>query len=477
MIWLSIYTLFLLLLIGAASARAVRSKQLLLLLASYLFYGTWGIGFLAMLLASSLFNFVIGSALRRKPRRSLLWIGIAVNVGLLSFFKYLPRDFSGIVIPAGMSFWTFQALSYLFDLYHEEELDPTVAEFCLYMAFWPTVLMGPICRLSRLLPQFRELKDPTSGDLTNGLRRIGTGLVMKLVFAQVLAKGVSAGFDQPAGGLQWGGLDVWFLAVGFGFQLFFDFAGYSNIVIGAARLFGFQLEQNFDSPYLATTPSVFWTKWHMSLSSWIRDYVFVPMATIRRETWWRYFAVWSSMVLFGLWHGSKLTFVIWGAYQGTLLVIHRIGQRLLLAWQTNMNGPLRDGFSWLATFLAVSLGWVAFRANDLHQTAAMFGAITSPSSYRGFNLPPDFYLKVLALAGAYFVYTGILQNDYFLWQRKRVERYWTDGAVPGGKTVQIVLENRWFWTVPAFLVLALIVVLVVLENGKLTVSPFVYTRF
>jgi len=475
MIWLAIYTLCLLLLIGAASARTVKPRQALLLGASYIFYATWGLGFLAILIASSILNFIIGRSLRRYVSRSRLWLGVAINVALLSFFKYVRLGSVSIVMPAGMSFWTFQALSYLFDLYREEELDPTLAEFCLYMAFWPTVLMGPICRLSNLLPQFRALMQPAADDLIQGVRRIATGLVMKLVFAQLLAKGVSAGFD--AAGRQLGGLDVWFLAVGFGFQLFFDFAGYSHIVIGAARLFGFQLEENFDAPYLATTPSTFWTKWHMSLSFWIRDYVFVPLATVQRETWWRYFALWVSMILFGLWHGSTLAFVIWGVYQGALLVIHRLGQRFLRAWQWDASGLVGEGISWLATFLAISLGWVAFRANTVQQTTAMLHAVATPGSYKNLNLAVDFYLKVLALAGGYFVYSAIIGSDYLLLRWKRLEASWLDRGTRGGKAIHLIFENRWFWTVPALVALSIFVVLVVFESGDLTVSPFVYTRF
>ena len=170
-------------------------------------------------------------------------------------------------------------------------------------------------------------------------------------------EGVAAGFDQIARG--WGGIDVWLLAISFGFQLFFDFAGYSHIVIGTARLFGIRLAENFDHPYFSTTPSVFWTRWHMSLSFWIRDYVFLPLATARRDLWWRNFALVSAMTLFGLWHEATLPFVIWGAYQGLLLVAHRQGQQL----QRRLGFTWPDGWgsfvSWGITFALISLGWIS----------------------------------------------------------------------------------------------------------------------
>src|SRR5215510_2238428 len=273
----------------AWSFPSVRARQALLLLASYLFYSNWGLGFLSILIASSLLNFSLGALLRGRLTSGRLWFGVGLNVILLGFFKYLPPmaealgttgwhlEFAKkIIMPVGMSFWTFQGLSYLFDLYREEELDPSLLEFCLYMAFWPTVLAGPVCRLPNMLPQFRRAPVWDLDNVSTGFSRIVQGVFMKMVLAQLLGMGltrgggVAAGFDQTHGG--YGGLDVWLLAVGFGFQLFFDFAGYSHMVIGLARVFGIRLEENFARPYFSLTPSVFWTRWHMSLSFWIRDY-------------------------------------------------------------------------------------------------------------------------------------------------------------------------------------------------------------
>ena len=299
------YCLFALLVVGATMVKRRVPRQLMLLAASYLFYSTWGLAFLAILVSSSLFNFFYGEFLKRRPSLGRLAGGVAANVLLIAFFKgthlaifvnsHAMDVLRGIAMPLGISFWTFQALSYLFDVYREEELDPTPVEFCLYMAFWPTVVMGPICRLGNMLPQFREVRVVSSENVLIGSKRILMGLVMKLGISQILAvglvagTGVSAAFDQQS--VPYGGLDVWFLAIGYGLQLFFDFAGYSHIVIGAARLFGFELAENFNSPFIASTPSEFWTRWHMTLTSWIRDYVFVPMATLRRDVWWRYAAL------------------------------------------------------------------------------------------------------------------------------------------------------------------------------------------
>src|SRR5437867_5996768 len=390
---------------------STKGRQILLLAVSYLFYANWGIGFLSILIISSLMNYTWGCALRRKVTAPRLWIGIALNLLPLAFFKYLPvllelgpagswqYDLGRqIILPVGMSFWTFQGLSYLFDIYFEEELDPSLLEFCLYMASWPTVLSGPICRLPSMLPQFRQLSPFSWDDLSAGSFRLIQGLTMKFVLAQILAsgwmpgEGIAAGFDQVKGG--WGGVDVWLLGIGFGFLLFFDFAGYSHMVIGTARVFAIRLPENFNRPFLSTTPSIFWTRWHMSLSFWIRDYVFTPLATAgRRYGWWPHVALVISMTLFGLWHGARLTFIIYGVYHGVLLVMHRLAQRMTRRLSI-LRPPrfLARFLSWGATFLLVSLGFVWFRANSVSEGVSMFTSVFSPRAYGQFAMPHDFYI-------------------------------------------------------------------------------------
>jgi len=338
--------------------RPLIGRQALLLLASYLFYATWGLVFVALLSASSLMNFALARYIRAHPTTQRLWIGVLPNLLVLFTFKYLPAISAGTVwggplagfiqrvgIPVGISFWTFQALSYLFDTYREERVSPSLLEFCLYLSFWPTVLSGPISRMGEMLDQFRGDMKATWVDLSEGCRRILVGLFMKLFVAQVLMKGLlpgqglDSGFDQLS--RNWGGIDVWVLAIGYGFQLFFDFAGYSHIVIGSAQLFGIHLPENFKDPYISSTPSIFWTRWHMSLSFWIRDYLFLPLATLRKVSYWKHFALLISMTIFGLWHGATGGFVCWGLYQGVLLVGHRQVQGL----RKRLGTTAASGFS------------------------------------------------------------------------------------------------------------------------------------
>ena len=324
-----------------AKVRSHRARQAILLAGSYALYATWGIWFAGVLFASTAINFLIGQWLRRNPSALILWIGIVFNLFLLGSFKYLPgvaaslplgslHQFSHIALPLGISFWTFQAMSYLFDLYRGEELHPLFAEFALYMVFFPVAISGPICRMPDMLPQFRDELLVQRSDMARGLSRIATGALM-MQLGQLLGRGIlnkggiNAGFDQIT---QWSGPDIWCLAFGYGLQLFFDFAGYSHIAIGAAKMLGFTVPENFARPFASDSPSIFWTRWHMSLSFWIRDYVFLPLATLRREIWWRNLALVISMVLFGVWHKASVLFVLWGCYHGILLVLHRQVQKL-----------------------------------------------------------------------------------------------------------------------------------------------------
>jgi alginate O-acetyltransferase complex protein AlgI len=482
----------LLLWVVAWQLRSIRAREAILLLASYLFYATWGIDFLSVLIASSLMNYFWGSVLRRRPTAAYLWIGIVLNLLILSFFKYLPPlmgtgsigswqpDFTAqIVMPVGISFWTFQGLSYLFDLYREEELDPSLLEFCLYMAFWPTVLAGPICRLGNMLPQLRNASTLTWDNVSAGSLRLIQGLCMKVV-AQILdgglipGEGVASGFTDMRQG--WGAIDVWLLGIGFGFQLFFDFAGYSHMVIGVARLFGIRLPENFDRPYLSATPSIFWTRWHMSLSYWIRDYVFLPLAATRRERWWPYIALILSMALFGLWHGAKATFILWGLYHGLLLVMHRLGQQLNRRWSLTWPAPLGPVLSGGSTFLLVSLGWIFFRADNLEQALTMYGSIFSFGRYLEFALPSSFYFVIFFLVVSYFVCAAV-QSELIRW-RKAYE----DGAILAGYRVVavefvVLLAERMEWWLTPMISVLLALAVVIAGDQKGATAPFIYTLF
>jgi alginate O-acetyltransferase complex protein AlgI len=462
--------------------RSIRVRQMLLLAGSYALYLLWGPWFLGVLLFSSICNYFLGVYLRRRATLGRLWLGIAFNLLLLGIFKYLPgfpdaspaffHAFRQLILPLGISFWTFQALSYLFDVYREEELAPSLLEFCLYIAFWPTVISGPICRLGNMLPQFRSQKKPLWNDCGIGLRRVAIGFFM-LAVAQLLAdglapgQGINGGFDRT--NLHWSALDVWLLAIGYGFQLFVDFAGYSHLVIGAARIFGFELAENFNRPYLSTSPSVFWTRWHMSLSFWVRDYVFLPLASLRRGLLWRNFALIMAMVLFGLWHRGSLLFILWGAYQGILLVLHRQWQQIERRTGITSDGLAIGILGWAYTFAAICLGWILFRANSRSEAWTMLSSVFSAKSYFYRVLPDSMYLLVETVMLGYFACLGVARFlDRLAVVTSRSPQY---PAIIG-----MIARDRWVWIAPLAVIVA-VYVFVLAQPGQTITQPMLYRLF
>jgi alginate O-acetyltransferase complex protein AlgI len=459
-------------------------RQAALLTGSYVLYFTWGSWFAAVLLASTVMNFLLGEWLRRKPALLVLWLGILLNLVILGSFKYLPefartvplaslQGFVHLALPLGISFWTFQALSYLFDLYRGEELDPTFLEFALYMVFFPVTISGPVCRLTDMLPQFRSEAPLAWSSMEGGFGRIATGILMmqlaRLLGHGILAgDGITTGFDRLT---HWSGADVWCLAFGYGLQLFFDFAGYSHIAIGAAQALGFTVPENFAQPFASTSASVFWTRWHMSLSFWIRDYVFLPLAMLRRELWWRNLVLVLSMVLFGLWHKASLLFVLWGLYHGVLLVLHRQVQQSQRSLNWVPPARLWEGVSWIVTIALVSLGWIFFRADSLAQAQQMLAAIVSPRSYLVHFVSGSLYLLVIALAAGYAIV--LLAVD-------AIDRFDTRLQAQPAETATGIMaflaRKRSVWVPPLYVLTLLIVVAVNYTQGA-GAAQFMYRQF
>lgn len=477
--------------LAAVRLRSVPARQTLYLVASYLFYISWGSWLIVILLFSSLMNYALGEWLKRRISEGRLWTGIILNLALLSVFKYLPLVGSiapsgsplallkRMIFPLGISFWTFQALSYLLELYREEELNPTLLEFCLYMAFWPTVLQGPICRMSSMLPQFRQDWSVANDDLKTGVRRVSIGVLM-VAISEVMSGGLYAGagvdaiFDHPhlKGAAPLSGTDAWCMILAYAFQLYFSFCGYSHIVIGAARLFGIQLHENFNRPYLSTTISVFWTRWHMSLSFWIRDFLFLPLATMRREVWWRNLSLVIAMFVFGVWHVNaghtgNVLLLIWGTYHGILLVLHRQWQEFRKRAGFEWSGALATAISWCVTFCAVCVGYIFFRVNTTRQAIAMLKAMASLRSYRHLTLDHSFYVMTLLAAVGYFAVIGA---------GALLDRL--SKPAPGRlRTILATLaRERWVWITPVVVVLALYLS-VIFQPGQAETGPVMYALF
>lgn len=477
---------FLICLAVFARVRAQAPRQAMLLLASYVLYLSWSLWFAAVLIASSIANFLIGRTLRRKPSGFVFLVGLAFNLLLLGTFKYLPeaslqlpflslQPLAHLAMPLGISFWTFQAMSYLFDIYQGEKLDPAFFEFALYMVFFPVTISGPVCRMPDMLPQFRSEEPLRRSDVSRGFQRIAIGVLMMQV-ARLLGQGILAGDSVNSGfdrATAWSGPDVWCLAIGYGLQLFFDFAGYSHIAIGTAQALGFGIPENFARPFTSTTPSVFWTRWHVSLSFWIRDYVFFPLMQMRRAVWWRYLCLFISMVLFGLWHKATLLFLIWGGYHGVLLVLHRQIEALERRFDWNPPERLWNVVSWAVTMILMNLGWIFFRAHSLEQVKEMLKAVVSPATYGTHLLSGSLYALVLAVAGGY---TIVILAQRLLERQSALVINQGVGNRPKSEFARTIFHWRWFWIAPLYTLALLFLLIVTLSQGTST-AQLMYGNF
>ena len=354
--------------------RHQRWQNLLLLAASYVFYGWWDWRFLILILITSASSYASGLLLEgTRHRRWVLTANVVLNLGILAVFKYygffienlrllfpnIDAPTLNIILPVGISFYTFQSLSYSIDVYRRQ-LKPTrdVVAFFAYIAFFPQLVAGPIERATHLLPQMLGQRRFRYDEATDGLRRILWGLFKKMVIADNCALAVNQIWADYT---DMGGLTLVAGMLLFTFQIYGDFSGYSDIAIGTARLFGIRLMENFHLPYFSATMPEFWRRWHISLMTWFRDYLYIPMGGSREGTmkWMRNVLV--VFLLSGLWHGANWTFVVWGLYNALLLILWRYL-------------PMR---SVLLTFLLTAAGWVIFRSTCLTEAADYLQRMTT----------------------------------------------------------------------------------------------------
>lgn len=370
----------------------------MLLAASYLFYGVWDWRFLFLILASTVLDYYCGIAIHQsrgiRERKRYLFLSILGNLSLLGFFKYcnffidnlqallshLGITFHtgtlNIILPVGISFYTFQTMSYTIDVY-KKELEPTkeFLDFALFVAFFPQLVAGPIERAKHLLPQVLNPRTLSLNGFYEGCYLIFWGLFQKIFIADNLAKVVDPIFTGAA---PYNGSVVLTGVYAFAIQIFCDFAGYSDIARGLGKCLGFDIMVNFNLPYFAANPREFWKRWHISLSSWLRDYLYIPLGGNRRGAWRTYRNLTLTMLLGGLWHGAAWTFVLWGAYHGLLLSVHRRMEPLFNKIPVSKNAVVRNvrfAVKTIFFFHLVCLGWLIFRANSLEQTGQMLWAI------------------------------------------------------------------------------------------------------
>lgn len=371
-----------------------RRQNLLLVVVSYVFYGWWDWRLGGLIAASTAVDYLVARAIddRRDHRRALLWVSVVANLGLLGVFKYygffvdslvaaaatfgvdLQAPTLRLVLPVGISFYTFQTLGTTIDVYRGQLRacrDPI--DYAAYVAFFPQLVAGPIERGARMLPQFAQPRRFDADAARGGLRQALWGFVQKVALADNLATVVDDGYGGRCSGPM-----ALVATVAFALQIYWDFAGYSNIAVGTARLFGFNLTRNFDNPYFSRSLAEFWRRWHITLSTWFRDYVYLPLGGNRRGRPWQALAVVATFTLSGLWHGASWNFVIWGAGSGILAVPSILRGRPGATDDAHWRG-VADVAQMIATFGLVCVGWVFFRAADLPRALAILGAIARES--------------------------------------------------------------------------------------------------
>ena len=348
-----------------------RLWRIFIVAASYVFYGWWDWRFVFLLAASTVVNHVVAVAIYRstatRSRKALCALGVAFDLGLLGYFKYTDFFLSSfdnifgtswlanVTLPVGVSFYTFMAISYVVDTYRGELVPASFSRFAVFQAFFPHLVAGPIVRASELLPQLEEPRSPRRVDTSRAFFLIVSGLFLKVVIANHLSTHIVDNvFEAPK---QHSSLEVLVAVYGYAVQIFADFCGYTNIAIGIALLLGFEFPQNFASPYAAVTLQDFWRRWHMTLSRWLRDYLYIPLGGNRKGRIFTYRNLLLTMLLGGLWHGAAWTFVVWGGLHGIGLAIERA-----LGWRPHTRAQ-----QWLGrviTFHIVCFAWIFFRADS-----------------------------------------------------------------------------------------------------------------
>jgi alginate O-acetyltransferase complex protein AlgI len=418
-----VFAIFLVVTVGAYWLIPARYRTYLLLAASYLFYSWWDVRFLSLIVVSTLVDYVAGARIAvsgdERSRKRWLALSLLVNLGILGFFKYwdffvasvsdllssmgLEPDLPliSVLLPVGVSFYTFQTLSYTIDVYRKR-IDPerNIARFALFVAFFPQLVAGPIERAKHLLPQLRDL--PSSRDQIDwsvALALIARGLFRKAVIADGVAPIVNEVFGTPG---RFGSLTVWVGVIAFSLQIYGDFAGYTDIARGTARLFGVDLMENFRVPYASTSFSDFWRRWHISLSTWLRDYLYIPLGGSRGGRMRTYRNLMITMLLGGLWHGAGWGFVLWGGLHGLYLV----GERLWRDRHGDANAELRIP-SWIV-FLVVTITWVPFRAASLGSAAEVLRGLVG--SLAGEQLPGATIVLALAALGTIWIDRAVLSG-------------------------------------------------------------------
>ena len=418
----------------------------ILLLSSYYFYSCWDWRFLSLILFSTIVDYCVGLGLKNEShsvskRKLLLWISISVNIGLLGFFKYynffidqfttaftlfgtsFESSSINIILPVGISFYTFQTMSYTIDAYRKK-IEPTtnLLAFSAFVSFFPQLVAGPIERASSLLPQFIKKKQFDYTTAVDGMRQILWGLFKKMIIADNCAEIANTIFNSPA---DHSASTLVLGAVFFAFQIYGDFSGYSDIAIGTARLFGFNLMKNFSFPYFSRDIAEFWRRWHISLSSWFRDYVYIPLGGSKASKTKQIRNVFIVFIVSGFWHGANWTFIIWGALNALfflpLLLFKKNRTHLDTVAQGKFFPTFRELIAMVSTFLLSTMTWIFFRAESIYHAKEYFQYMFDWSLFSAQNTLSKSQLKITALLLMFFLLIEWLgrENEYAI---ERIDR-------------------------------------------------------
>lgn len=445
----------------------------MLIVASYYFYMNWEPVYALLIFLSTLTTWGAGRLIERAGARRRLLTGlcIAINLGILLTFKYLrfiadqlqiALDSLGLgmhvpsfelLLPVGISFYTFQALGYIIDVYRRDiPAERSLSTYALFVAFFPQLVAGPIERAKSLLPQFHSRHFLSNEMLLNGLRLMMWGYFMKVCVADNLSPYVDAVYNNI--GIH-NGMSIWLATIFFTFQIFCDFAGYSLIAIGTAQAIGFTLMQNFRQPYLAPSVKEFWRRWHISLSTWFSDYVYKPLGGSRCSRLRHAGNLMTTFLVSGIWHGANWTFLVWGGYHGTLQVAY--AQKRHIPLLNRINSRLTDILGIILTFILVAIGWVIFRANTISDAWSALKKMSHPSGmlFEGDGKP------ALAMSG--MLIAVLLFHEILLEWRSR----------KSGRPVLLVSKSLTFASTLSVIALFVMILLC----GQFDGGQFIYFQF
>lgn len=440
--------------------RLILAGKTWLVFASLFFYSYWNPVYLPLIVGSMLINYGIGTVLSREgghsgtrtvSKKAVLGLAVLLNIGLLGYYKYadffltnlnaaVGTDFAllHLALPLAISFFTFQQIAYLVDSYQGGTQEYDFLNYCLFVTFFPQLIAGPIVHHKEMMPQFSEVRNKILNyrNMAIGLFVFSIGLFKKVVIADTFAQWATLGFDHLD---ELGFLAAWATSLSYAHQLYFDFSGYTDMAIGSAYLFNIVLPLNFNSPYKALNIQDFWRRWHMTLSRWLRDYLYIPLGGNRYGEGRTYINLFLTFLLGGLWHGAGWTFVLWGAMHGAGTALHKFWQR------SGINMP--RWLAWFVTFNFVNLAWVFFRARDFDSALKVLSGM---AGLNGFDLGRDVPSTALWLSLVFMLVVALAPNSMELRQK---------------------FKPNWLFT--AVTVAAIVVTLFNIER----VSEFLYFQF